>query len=57
LIKKSVELEKKYALDACPKGIVGINAEQFSEYVEYVADRRLERIGLPKIYFTLNPFP
>ncbi|CAG8574443.1 3702_t:CDS:2, partial [Ambispora leptoticha] len=35
LIKKSVELEKKYALDACPKGIVGINAEQFSEYVEH----------------------
>jgi ribonucleoside-diphosphate reductase beta chain len=22
-----------------------------------VTDRRLERIGLPKIYFTPNPFP
>ena len=52
-----MELEKRYALDACPEGMVGINAKQFSEYVEYVADRRLERIGLPKIYFTLNPFP
>jgi ribonucleoside-diphosphate reductase beta chain len=52
-----VKLEKKYALDACPEGIVGINAEQFSKYVEYIADRRLERIGLPKVYFTLNPFP
>jgi len=57
LIKKAVELEKKYALDACPEGVTGINAEQFSKYVEYVADRRLERIGLPKMYFTLNPFP
>ena len=57
LIKKAVELEKKYALDACPEGIVGINAEEFSKYVEYIADRRLERIGLPKMYFTLNPFP
>ena len=57
LIKKSVELEKKYAYDACPKGILGINAEQFSNYVEYIADRRLERIGLPKLYDVENPFP
>lgn len=57
LIIKSVVLEKQYANDACPSGIVGINASQFSDYVEYIADRRLERIGLPKIYQTKNPFP
>lgn len=57
LIKKSVELEKKYAIDACPKGILGINAEQFTEYVEYIADRRLERIGMKKQYGKENPFP
>jgi ribonucleoside-diphosphate reductase beta chain len=50
-------LEKKYALEACPNGIVGINAEQFCNYVEYIADRRLERLGLAKKYFTLNPLP
>ncbi|CAJ0761489.1 22145_t:CDS:2, partial [Entrophospora sp. SA101] len=26
----AVELEKKYALDACPEGIAGINSEQFT---------------------------
>lgn len=57
LIKKSVELEKSYAKDACPQGVLGINAEQFCEYVEYIADRRLERIDLPKVYGTTNPFP
>jgi len=57
LIKKSVELEKIYAKDACPGGVLGINAEQFCEYVEYIADRRLERIGLPKVYNKENPFP
>ena len=57
LIKKSVELEKVYAKDACPQGLLGINAEQFSRYVEHIADRRLERIGLPKQYGTENPFP
>ncbi len=57
LIKKSVDLEKRYAYDACPDGLLGINPEQFCEYVEYIADRRLERINLPKIYHKENPFP
>ncbi len=57
LIKKAVELEKIYARDACPSGILGINSEQFCDYVEYIADRRLERIGLTKVYERENPFP
>lgn len=57
LIKKAVILEKQYAFDACPQGLLGINAQQFSEYVEHITDRRLERIDLPKIYGTQNPFP
>jgi ribonucleoside-diphosphate reductase beta chain len=57
LIRRAVELEKRYAHDACPQGILGINAKQFTDYVEYIADRRLERINLPKLYNTENPFP
>jgi ribonucleoside-diphosphate reductase beta chain len=56
LIKKAVILEKRYAHDACPQGILGINAEQFCDYVEYIVDRRLERIDLPKVYGKANPF-
>ncbi len=57
LIKKAVILETRYAHDACPEGLLGINADQFCDYVEHVTDRRLERIGLPKLYFKENPFP
>lgn len=57
LVKEAVKHEQKYAHDACPKGLLGINAEQFAEYVEHIADRRLERIGLPKQYNKENPFP
>lgn len=57
LIRHSVELEKRYAYDACPEGLLGINAEQFAEYVEYITDRRLKRIDLPEQYGTKNPFP
>ena len=44
-------------MTACPDGLLGINAEQFASYVEYVADRRLDRLGLPKRYNRENPFP
>ena len=56
-IKKGVELEKKYAGDCLPRGILGLNAETIGTYVEYVADRRLERINLSKVYDSKNPFP
>jgi ribonucleoside-diphosphate reductase beta chain len=57
LVVEAVKLECAYAHDACPQGLLGINADQFSAYVEYTADRRLERLGLAKHYNTPNPFP
>ncbi|MCL4361544.1 ribonucleotide-diphosphate reductase subunit beta [Candidatus Dependentiae bacterium] len=57
LIKKAVNLEKRYAFDACPDGILGLGPKQFCDYIEYIADRRLERLGLTKIYNTENPLP
>lgn len=56
-IKESVVLEKKYAREALPKGIMGLTPDSIEEYLEHVADRRLERIGLPVQYNTKNPFP
>ena len=40
-----------------PNGVLGLNAASFDDYVRYIADRRLERIGLPKQYHAKNPFP
>ncbi|MEM8995214.1 MAG: ribonucleotide-diphosphate reductase subunit beta [Acidobacteriota bacterium] len=57
LIDRAVALEQQYAYDACPEGLLGINADQFAQYVEHIADRRLERLGLPKRYRRENPFP
>ncbi|MBI4215391.1 MAG: ribonucleotide-diphosphate reductase subunit beta [Parcubacteria group bacterium] len=56
-IQKAVDLEYAYAKDCLPRGILGLNASAISEYIKYIADRRLERIGLPKIYGADNPFP
>lgn len=56
-VKKAVELESVYARDCLPRGILGLNADAVVQYVQYVADRRLERIGLPGVYKVENPFP
>jgi ribonucleoside-diphosphate reductase beta chain len=57
LIKEAVELEIAYAQDCLPKGILGLSSPMFREYVQYIADRRLERIGLKPLYGSKNPFP
>ena len=57
LIDEAVDLEIAYAHDCLPNGILGLNADLFDDYVKYVADRRLERIGLEAQYKTKNPFP
>jgi len=56
-IKQAVELEISYAQDCLPRGILGLTSPMFREYVQHIADRRLERIGLKAIYRSKNPFP
>jgi len=56
-IHRAVELEIDYANDCLPRGILGLNADSVAQYVRYIADRRLERIRLPKAYGDANPFP
>lgn len=56
-IRHAVELEVAYAQDCLPRGILGLTSPMFREYVQYIADRRLERIGLKAIYRSKNPFP
>lgn len=56
-IATAVELEIDYAEDCLPRGILGLNAGLFRDYVQHIADRRLERIGLQTRYGSPNPFP
>jgi ribonucleoside-diphosphate reductase beta chain len=56
-IRDAVELEIAYARDCLPRGVLGLNADLFRDYVHFVADRRLERIGLARQYRARNPFP
>jgi len=58
MIKDGVDLEYQYAKDTMPNGILGMNAELFREYLEFIANRRFNQIGLPEQYpGAQNPFP
>ena len=57
LVKRAVKLEYTFATEVLPRGIFGMNADGFKQYIEHIADRRLERVGLPAQYNVANPFP
>ena len=42
--------------DALPVSLIGMNAEQMTTYIEFVADRLLAALGVPKLYNSVNPF-
>jgi ribonucleoside-diphosphate reductase beta chain len=58
LIKDGVDLEVQYARDTMPRGILGLNADMFKSYLQYIANRRFVQIGLPEQYpGAENTFP
>jgi ribonucleoside-diphosphate reductase beta chain len=58
LMRKAVELEYAYAEDTMPRGVLGLNAPMFKEYLRFVANRRCQQIGLDQLYpGATNPFP
>ncbi|WP_445083010.1 ribonucleotide-diphosphate reductase subunit beta [Candidatus Nitrotoga sp. 1052] len=58
LMQKGVELEYRYAEDTMPRGVLGMNASMFKEYLRFIANRRCQQIGLDVLYPGAgNPFP
>lgn len=55
IIVDGVDREVAYNHDLFPHGILGLNADYVNQYVQYVADRRLEELGLEKHYKVNNP--
>jgi len=58
IFRKAVDLETAYAVDTMPRGILGLNAQMFSEYLRFIANRRCQQIGLNELFpGATNPFP
>ena len=58
LMKEAVLLEKEFIRDCLPVAALGLSSEEFESYIDYIADRRLEGVGLDPLHPGLvNPLP
>ncbi|ERJ19254.1 ribonucleotide-diphosphate reductase subunit beta [Salinisphaera shabanensis T35B1] len=58
MIDEAMHLEIEYAHDTMPRGVLGLNASMFDEYMKFIANRRCSQIGLAELYpGAENPFP
>ncbi len=57
-MRTAVDLEKEFISDCLPVNSLGLRAEDFLQYIDYIADRRLEGVGLPGLSDGVsNPLP
>lgn len=58
MITEATNLEIRYAHDTMPRGVLGLNAGMFIDYLHFIANRRCAQIGLPELFpGATNPFP
>ncbi|MBV8047024.1 MAG: ribonucleotide-diphosphate reductase subunit beta [Paludibacterium sp.] len=58
LFQHAVDLEYAYAEDTMPRGVLGLNAGMFKEYLRFIANRRMTQIGMEPLFPGAdNPFP
>lgn len=56
IIRDAVSYEKEFITEALPVGLIGMNADLMSQYIEFVADRWIGELGYKKIFNASNPF-
>ena len=58
IIREAVLLEVEFAKDMLPRGVLGMNAKLFEEYLQFIGSRRCSQLGLaPQWPNAQNPFP
>ncbi len=55
MFKKAVEIESSWGEYITQGQILGLTTEIINQYIQYLADERLNKVGLPKIYNVTNP--
>jgi ribonucleoside-diphosphate reductase beta chain len=56
IITDAVAIEQEFVTDALPVDLIGMNAKLMAQYIEFVADRLLNSLGVDKYYNASNPF-
>lgn len=56
MLKEAIECEMEFAEDALGLGIAGLSSKDMRTYLQFIADQRLDMLGLPKVFGSKNPF-
>src|ERR1700753_2014491 len=56
IIGEAVMIEKEFVSEALSVDLIGMNAKLMQQYIEFVADRWLGELGVPKLFNSTNPF-
>lgn len=56
IIRSAVEKETAFICDALPCSLIGMNARDMTQYIQFVADRLSVQLGASKLYNATNPF-
>lgn len=56
MLKEAVECERAFAEDVLSFGVNGLSLAEMDQYLEYIADRRLEALGIAPVFGSRNPF-
>lgn len=56
IIREAVVVERKFICESLPCDLIGMNSVVMAQYIEFVADRLLQSLGVPPIYRVKNPF-
>jgi ribonucleotide reductase beta subunit family protein with ferritin-like domain len=56
IVKSAVAIEKEFITEALPCRLIGMDSTQMSQYIEFVADRLLQQLGVKPYWESLNPF-
>ena len=57
MLDEAIECELRFADDVLSGGIIGLNAKDMREYLQYVADQRLAMLDLEPRYGSKTPSP
>jgi ribonucleoside-diphosphate reductase beta chain len=56
MLREAVDCELTFAEDTLGQGVSGLSVTHMREYLQYVADRRLEAVGVAPVFGSRNPF-
>ena len=56
MLEDAIDCEMTFAEDLVSNGIAGLSLNEMRQYLEFIADQRLESLNIPARYNTKNPF-